>query len=108
MAGDSTTRLDAQLHLLHSNLELFKTDPKGEAFSTFKAAFSTDRQTEKIAADLEKYPGLRATMEKLVPGEVEYAPFWIRYYFLRNELDLEEQKRKELLKGTPLPSPAQP
>ena len=30
--------------------------------------------------------------------EVEYTRFWIRYYFLRNELDLEEQKRKALLK----------
>jgi hypothetical protein len=38
-------------------------------------------------------------MEKLVPGEVEYKAFWARYYFLRNELDLEEKKRKELLKG---------
>jgi hypothetical protein len=38
-------------------------------------------------------------MERLVPGEVEYSAFWIRYYFCRNELDLEEKKRKELLKG---------
>ena len=50
-------------------------------------------------ADLERYPELRNTMEKLVPDTVQYSDFWARYYFLRNELDMEEQKRKELLKG---------
>lgn len=95
----STTRLDAQLHLLHTNLELFHSDPKVESFEAFTAAFSIDKQTEKVSADLERYPELRSTMEKLVPGEVEYTAFWIRYYFLRNELDLEEQKRKEVLRG---------
>ncbi|KAI5814146.1 hypothetical protein BZA77DRAFT_339240 [Pyronema omphalodes] len=94
-----TTRLDAQLHLLHTNLELFKTDSKTDNFTTFSKDFSVDKETERIAADLERYPELRSTMEKLVPAEVEYKPFWIRYYFLRNELDLEEKKRKELLKG---------
>ncbi|KAI5787757.1 hypothetical protein FPQ18DRAFT_238790, partial [Pyronema domesticum] len=94
-----TTRLDAQLHLLHTNLELFKTDSKTDSFATFSKEFSADKETERIAADLERYPELRSTMEKLVPAEVEYKPFWIRYYFLRNELDLEEKKRKELLKG---------
>jgi hypothetical protein len=91
---------------LHSNLELFETDPKVDSFKTFGENFSTDAQTDKIASDLERYPGLRATMERLVPGDVEYKAFWVRYYFLRNELDQEEKKRKELLKGTPhLPFP---
>jgi glucan-binding YG repeat protein len=85
--------------LLHTNLELFKTDSKTDSFTTFSKEFSADKETERIAADLERYPELRSTMEKLVPAEVEYKPFWIRYYFLRNELDLEEKKRKELLKG---------
>jgi hypothetical protein len=95
-----TTRLDAQLHLLHSNLELFSTDPKVESFKNFGDTFSVEKQTDKIASDLERYPDLRATMEKLVPGDVEYKAFWVRYYFLRNELDQEEKKRKELLMGT--------
>lgn len=96
---NSTTRLDAQLHLLHSNHALFKTDPAVDSFAPFAASFSADKETSRIAADLEKYPELRATMEALVPDEVEYTRFWIRYYFLRNELDFEEKKRKELLKG---------
>jgi len=34
-----------------------------------------------------------------VPAVVKYEDFFKRYYFLRAELDTEEQKRKELLKG---------
>jgi len=95
----STTRLDAQLHLLHTNLALFKADPKTDSYKEFSHSFSTDKQTERIASDLDKYPELRSTMENLVPGDVDYSSFWTRYHFLRNELDVEEQKRKELLKG---------
>ncbi|KAL7272387.1 hypothetical protein RUND412_004809 [Rhizina undulata] len=94
-----TTRLDRQLHLLHTNLELFKSDPAIESFVTWSKNFSAEESTELIAKDLERYPELRESMEKLVPDEVIYTDFWSRYYFLRNELDVEEMKRKELLKG---------
>lgn len=85
------------MHLLHTNLELFRADPPQVA--EFEKSFDVEKETERVAADLERYPELRATMEKLVPGEVEYKKFWIRYYFLRNELDEQEKMRKELLKG---------
>lgn len=84
---------------MHGNLELFKTDSNEKSFVEWSKDFSADSRTEQIAADLDKYPELRSTMEKLVPDFVQYVDFWRRYYFLRNELDMEEQKRKELLKG---------
>ncbi|KAF3119783.1 hypothetical protein TWF569_003593 [Orbilia oligospora] len=94
-----TTRLDAQLHLLHTNLDNFKSDPRSPKYAAeWVASFSAEQKTEQIAKDLETYPELRNSMEKLVPGEVSYEEFWKRYYFLRGELDAEEQKRKELLK----------
>ena len=96
---NSTTRLDAQLHLLHTNYELFKTDPSVDSFKTFTDGFSVEKQTDRVASDLDRYPELRSTMEQLVPAQVDYKAFWARYYFLRNELDVEEKKRKELLKG---------
>lgn len=80
-------------------MELFKTDSIESTFVEWSKDFSADGRTEQIAGDLEKYPELRSTMERLVPDSVHYADFWRRYYFLRNELDMEEQKRKELLKG---------
>ncbi|KAI5807421.1 hypothetical protein DFH27DRAFT_650931 [Peziza echinospora] len=95
-----TTRLDAQLHLLHTSLDLFKNDPDVESYNKdWTASFDVEKSTEQIAADLDKYPELRASMEKVVPAEVKYEDFWKRYYFLRQQLDTEEQKRKELLKG---------
>jgi hypothetical protein len=93
------TRLEAQLHVIHTNLEALKKDPESEEWTTFKADFAVDKKTDEITKDLEKYPELRRAMEKLVPESVEYAGFWARYYFLRLAVETEEQKRRELLKG---------
>ena len=94
------TRFDAQLHVIHSNLESFTKDPVSDKFPEFKKDFSVEGKTDDIASHLDKYPELRSAMEKLVPETVEYAEFWTRYYFLRLVIETEEQKRKELLKGT--------
>lgn len=93
------TRFEAQLHVIHSNLDNFTKDPVSDEFPEFKKSFNAESKTDEIAADLEKYPELRTAMEKLVPETVEYADFWTRYYFLRLVIETEEQKRKELLKG---------
>lgn len=93
------TRFEAQLHVIHSNLDSFTKDPVSDKFPAFKRDFNVESKTDEIAADLEKYPELRTAMEKLVPETVEYAEFWTRYYFLRLVIETEEQKRKELLKG---------
>ncbi|KAJ5383835.1 hypothetical protein N7517_001746 [Penicillium concentricum] len=93
------TRFEAQLHVIHSNLESFSKDPVSDEWPGFKNEFNVEMKTDEIAADLEKYPELRSAMEKLVPEQVEYVEFWIRYYFLRLVVETEEKKRKELLKG---------
>lgn len=93
------TRFEAQLHVIHSNLDSFTKDPVSDQFPVFQKEFDVESKTDEIAADLEKYPELRAAMEKLVPETVEYAEFWTRYYFLRLVIETEEKKRKELLKG---------
>lgn len=93
------TRFEAQLHVIHSNLDNFVKDPDSDKWPAFKEEFNVDAKTSEIASDLEKYPELRSAMESLVPEKVEYAQFWSRYYFLRFVIETEEQKRKELLKG---------
>ncbi|KAI1834422.1 hypothetical protein DTO006G1_55 [Penicillium roqueforti] len=93
------TRFEAQLHVIHSNLESFSKDPVSDEWPSFKKEFNVEIKTDEIAADLEKYPELRSAMEKLVPEQVEYVDFWTRYYFLRLVVETEEKKRKELLKG---------
>jgi hypothetical protein len=98
------TRYEAQLHVIHTNLEGFTKDPVSDEWPGFKESFKVDAKTDDIAKDLDKYQELRRAMEKLVPEQVEYADFWSRYYFLRLVVETEEQKRKELLKGTFAPS----
>ena len=46
-----------------------------------------------------KYEELRNAMEQLVPEQVDYKHFWMRYYFLRKAVEEDEKRRKELLKG---------
>jgi hypothetical protein len=102
-----TSRLDAQLHVIHTTPSGLESDPQstGEQWETFKKDFDIEKKTDAIAADLDRYPELRRTMEGLVPEKVEYKDFWTRYYFLRHVLEVQEEKRRELLKGishTPL------
>ncbi|KAL9053588.1 MAG: hypothetical protein Q9162_004685 [Coniocarpon cinnabarinum] len=93
------TRFEAQLHVIHTNLENFTTDPDSGEFAKWKTGFNVDKMTDAIARDLAKYEELQRSMERLVPEKVEYATFWTRYYFLRHVVEEQEQKRRELLKG---------
>lgn len=97
-----TSRFDAQLHVIHTTPTSFTQDPSGAGnqWSDFKAEFDIDQKTTNIAEDLDQYKELRSSMEQLVPEQVVYKDFWTRYYFLRHVVEVQEEKRKELLKGT--------
>ena len=95
-----STRLDAQLHAIHSSLASFTSDPnEGEEWEKWRAEFDVEKRTEDIASDLERYEELRRAMERVVPEKVEYKTFWMRYYFLRKAVEEEERRRREVLKG---------
>lgn len=94
-----SSRFDARLHAIHSRLDSFAKDPEGEEWDKWKDGFDIDKETERIAGDLDKHEELRRSMEKLVPEKVEYKDFWRRYYFLRMVVEEEERRRKEVLKG---------
>ena len=93
------TRFDAQLHVIHSTLDSFLTDPASPEWEKWKSDFNVEAKTDAIAKDLEKHEHLRTAMEKCVPERVDYATFWGRYYFLRYVIESEEQRRREMLKG---------
>ena len=95
-----STRFDAQLHAIHSSLDSFTKDPISPEYENWKTDFNVDEKTEAISADLDKYDELRRAMEKLVPEKVEYRDFWRRYYFLRMVVETEEQRRRDLLRGS--------
>lgn len=98
-----TSRFDAQLHVIHTTPTSFTQDSTGSGnqWEEFKQGFDIDKMTTKIAEDLDKYTELRASMEKLVPEQVNYESFWTRYYFMRHVVEVQEEKRKQLLKGRP-------
>lgn len=98
-----TSRFDAQLHVIHTSTDSFAKDPAGDEYNKFTEDFDVEKKTADIASDLEKYPELRTTMEKLVPDQISYPDFWKRYYFLRRSIEDAESRRKELLKGTVMP-----
>ncbi|KAG6255641.1 hypothetical protein E4U24_006553 [Claviceps purpurea] len=94
-----TSRLDAQMHVIHTSTEGLSSDPTGDKFDKWAADFDVEKKTDAIAADLAAYPELRASMEKLVPAQVPYADFWKRYYFLRHGIETAESRRRDLLKA---------
>lgn len=94
-----TSRFDAQLHVIHTSTSGLAKDPSGPEFEAWAKDFDVEQKTADISTDLEKYPDLRANMEKLVPDQVSYADFWKRYYFLRHGVESAESRRRELLKG---------
>lgn len=94
-----TTRFDAQLHVIHSSLASFTKDPDSEEYAAWAEKFDADSKTDDISKDLENFPELRTTMEKVVPDRVSYADFWRRYYFLRHSIEIAEARRRDLLKG---------
>ncbi|TQS33046.1 hypothetical protein Golomagni_06629 [Golovinomyces magnicellulatus] len=93
-----TSRFDAQLHVIHTSASSLAKDDPGPEFAAWAKDFDVEKKTADISTDLEKYPDLRATMEKLVPDQVAYVDFWKRYYFLRHGVESAESRRRELLK----------
>ncbi|KAF4345689.1 DOS1 [Fusarium beomiforme] len=94
-----TSRFDAQLHVIHTSTESFIKDPNSADYAAWSKEFDADKKTPEINDDLQKFPDLRATMEKLVPGQVPYVDFWKRYYFLRHGIETAEARRRDLLKA---------
>ncbi|KAH7019251.1 BSD domain protein [Ilyonectria destructans] len=93
------SRFDAQLHVIHTTTESFNKDPSGSEYDLWTKEFDVDKKTPDINTDLQKYPDLRATMEKLVPDQIPYADFWKRYYFLRHGIETADARRRDLLKA---------
>jgi hypothetical protein len=94
-----TSRFDAQLHVIHTTTDGFMKDPSKEEYEEWSKNFDIEKKTADISDDLNKYPELRATMEKLVPDQIPYADFWKRYYYLRHGIETAEARRRDLLKG---------
>lgn len=101
-----STRLEAQLHALHTSPEPFLVSTSSTAtaaaeedpeYAAFASTFDANAHTSRIASDLATYPKLRGLMEQLVPAQVRYDEFWRKYYYMRHQIAAQEEKRKKLM-----------
>jgi len=91
-----STRLDAQLHAIHTTVSSFTEDPQGPQWDDWKNDFGIEQKTTDITLDLDKYEELRRAMEKVMLEKVQCKVFWLRSYFLNS---FRQGRRKKVLKG---------
>ncbi|RKP10417.1 hypothetical protein THASP1DRAFT_27788 [Thamnocephalis sphaerospora] len=98
-------RKEARLAALHRSNDIFLSDPGErdsaqvrERFVAFQDFFSSEARSRDISDWLSRYPELRARMVDLVPVQVPYEVFWLRYCFRIEELEREHARRVQLLK----------
>ncbi|EEB05765.2 hypothetical protein SJAG_00791 [Schizosaccharomyces japonicus yFS275] len=90
-----TTRRERLLDSVANNTELLKDGMTDNTeFTTWIKDFSVEEKTDEIASLLQQYPGLRKSMESLVPETVDYSSFWARYFFHKTRIE-EDCNRHE-------------
>lgn len=93
-----STRLDAQLHALHESPDPFLASFEGDQeFDRFAASFDIKDHTDIIASQLDQFPQLRSLMETVVPEKCSYGDFWVKYYYMRRQIDEQEARRRAVL-----------
>ncbi len=69
-------------------------------FITFARKFNIAEHAGQISRMLNEDDDLKRTMRRLVPSKVDYETFWLRYFFRVSEIDVEEERRRQLVKST--------
>ncbi len=69
-------------------------------FITFARKFNIAEHAGQISRMLNEDDDLKRTMRRLVPSKVDYETFWLRYFFRVSEIDVEEERRRQLVKRT--------
>ncbi|KAG6886187.1 hypothetical protein C0993_000705 [Termitomyces sp. T159_Od127] len=108
------TRAETLFRLLRHDPAILKRDPAvdgGELYSSWVASEIDSQEggilgkywadeIEKVLVEAGADGALKKTKDVLVPSELNEGEFWTRYFFRAHQIRSEEQKRKELLKGT--------
>ncbi|CAM0135011.1 hypothetical protein VKS41_000414 [Umbelopsis sp. WA50703] len=100
-----TSRKEAMLAELRTDKSYFLAPPTQEdeddkkIHETFVAGFSVEEYTDEIAKLLQEHPELRQTMDELVPVQVSYHDFWLRYFYRSWKIDQEDEKRRQIVQG---------
>ncbi|KAI8579022.1 hypothetical protein K450DRAFT_244597 [Umbelopsis ramanniana AG] len=92
-------RTDHSVYLEPPVKETEEDDEESKIYHTFVAGFSVEEYTDEIAKLLEEYPELRQVMDELVPVQVSYNDFWLRYFYRVWKIDQEDEKRRQIVQG---------
>ncbi|CCJ31112.1 unnamed protein product [Pneumocystis jirovecii] len=68
-----------------------------EEFKEWDQKFFISQKIQDIEKLLGTYPDLKISMEEMIQNELSYEDFWKKYFWLRQKLEIEEDKRKKLL-----------
>ncbi|KAK9709670.1 BSD domain-containing protein 1 [Basidiobolus ranarum] len=99
-------RKEVQLASIRSKEDTYLADPTTEEaadpedvkkFEEFSENFKVADYTDQITDLLKENPELQELMQQIVPTQVPYEKFWLRYYFRVFEIDEKEELRKQLV-----------
>ncbi|KAG7860091.1 hypothetical protein KL919_002796 [Ogataea angusta] len=93
----ATSRLEAQLHELENNKDLYLTNWKSESVKDY--VLTAEDEAEKNT--LAEKESLKKLIQELVPDEIDEQVFWKTYFSNKAKILEEEKKRKEILQQKP-------
>ncbi|KAI8826616.1 uncharacterized protein EV422DRAFT_562677 [Fimicolochytrium jonesii] len=97
-------RKSALVAALRTDITTFSADPAkstdkqlASRFESYKQTFSLPNHESQITKVLEETAETKTYLDELVPADLSYPDFWLRYFFRVAEVDREEETRKQLL-----------
>lgn len=92
------TRFEKRIFELQANPDTYCEPAKDlDAFGKWTTDFSLDDHTDDCIQLLTSHDSIAELYERVVPRIVDEDTFWMRYFFAKHVLEVEEQRRKKLL-----------
>ncbi|KAG7885563.1 hypothetical protein KL938_000595 [Ogataea parapolymorpha] len=93
----ATSRLEAQLHELENNKDLYLTNWNSESVKDYVLTAEEEAEKKLLAAK----ESLKKLIDQLVPDQIDEQVFWKTYFSSKAKILEEEKKRKEILQQKP-------
>ncbi|KAI4304511.1 hypothetical protein MLD38_040007 [Melastoma candidum] len=93
------SRFEAQLRALQGDAGTFGVEPEdAEDYAAWKSGFDLGAKKGEIEGLLDTNEDMMGIYERLVPGEIDYGTFWLRYFYRVHKLEQAESLRVNLVK----------
>lgn len=92
------TRFEKRIFELQANPDTYCEPAKDlDAFEEWSRDFNLDEHTNPCMELLYTHGSIAELYERVVPDVVDEDTFWMRYFYAKHVLDIEEERRKKLL-----------